>query len=600
MLRLDLEAERHAADGGGRGWFENPDGAPQQAVAGQPGRWTVIYEAGPAGVAPGGAIFLQVPAFWGWSPPQTEFPDFPGLVRASTEAEGVDLDVLIADRHLLAIRIAGAALREGDRVRIVYGAGDAGAVADRFAERDSPFWLSVDGDGDGVRKIVEDSPKIDVGPGPPERFVLTVPTTVRPGQQARLTLAILDAAGNAGCPVEGAVTWREVPAGLELPGRVELRASDRGRKSVEFTPRQAGVYRIGAEGPGGLTAESNPLVVSHDAPRVLWGDLQIHSNFSDGSGTPEDIYTYARDVAALDVAALTDHGHWGMPFLDDDDSMWNEIRRRTRRFHEPGRFVTLLGFEWTNWIHGHRHVLYPGDEGRVLSAVDPNYETPPQLWEALRGSNAVTITHHTAGEPVATDWTFPPDPRFETVSEIVSVHGSSEAADSPSTVRGPYRGHFVRDALDRGYRLGFIGSGDSHDGHPGLAWITAGISGLAGILSEDLTREGVLEAIRARRVYATSGPRVFLHVTLDGEPMGSVLSASDGERELAVRAIAPTPVERIDVIREGRVVERASCEGQRDCTLARRFGDLQSGEYLYVRLIQEDGGMAWSSPFFIE
>jgi hypothetical protein len=599
MLRLDLEAERHAADGGGRAWLKDPENE-KKAVAGRAGRWTIVYAAGPLGVAEGGLIFLQVPPFWGWSEPQTDYPSFPGLVRASTEAEGVDLAIEIPDRQLVALRVTGRALREGERVEIVYGAGDAGAIADRFAERDSPFWISVDGDGDGVRKILEDSPKVDVGPGPPARFVLTIPTTARPGQKVRMTLAFLDAIGNAGCPVEGGVAWQEPPAGLDLPPGVALDKDDRGRKTVEFVAREEGVYRLRASGPGGLTAESNPMVVSPHAPRVLWGDLQIHSNFSDGSGVPEDIYLYARDVAALDVAALTDHDHWGMLFLDSHPSMWEEVRRQAKRFNEPGRFVTFLGFEWTNWLYGHRHVLYPGDDGRVLSSIDPSYETPAGLWEALRGTGAITIAHHTAGDPVATDWSIRPDPRFETVSEIVSVHGSSEAADSPTPVRGAYRGHFVRDALDRGYRLGFVGSGDGHDGHPGLTWIAAGIGGMAGILSEDLTREGVLEAIRARRVYATSGPRVFLRVALDGEPMGSVLAASDRERKIAVEAIAPRAIDHVDLIRSGRVIERIPCEARRECSFTRVFADFRSGEYLYVRVIQQNGGLAWSSPFFLD
>lgn len=599
MLRLDLEAKRHAADGGGKAWLKDPEEG-KTAVASRAGRWTIVYEAGPLGVAEGGMIFLQVSPFWGWSAPQTDYPHFPGFARASTTAEGVDLAIEIPDRYLMAVRITGRALREGERVEIVYGAGDAGAIADRFAERDSPFWIAVDGDGDGVRKILEDSPKVDVGPGPPDRFVVTIPTTARPGQKVRMTLAFLDAIGNAGCPVEGTVVWQEPPEGLDLPGSVALTKDDLGRKTIEFVARQEGVYRLRATGPGGLAAESNPMVVSPDASRVLWGDLQIHSNFSDGSGVPEDIYLYARDVAALDVAVLTDHDHWGMLFLDDHASMWEEIRRQAKRFHEPGRFVTFPGFEWTNWVHGHRHVIFPDDDGKVLSSIDPSYESPTRLWEALQGSNAITIAHHTAGHPVATNWSIPPDPRFETVSEIVSVHGSSEAADSPTTVRGARRGHFVRDALDRGYRLGFIGSGDGHDGHPGLTWIAAGIGGMAGILSEDLTREGVLEAIRARRVYATSGPRVFLRAALDGESMGSVLAASDRERELEVEAIAPRAVDRIDLIRSGKVVERIPCNARRECSFSRGLTELRSGEYLYVRLIQQDGGLAWSSPFFLD
>jgi hypothetical protein len=123
---------------------------------------------------------------------------------------------------------------------------------------------------------------------------------------------------------------------------------------------------------------------------------------------------------------------------------------------------------------------------------------------------------------------------------------------------------------------------------------------MAGILSEDLTREGVLEAIRARRVYATSGPRVFLRVTLDGEPMGSVLAGSDREREIETEAIAPSAIDRIDLIRSGRVVEQIPCEGRGECSFTRGFASLRSGEYLYVRLILQDGGLAWSSPFFLE
>jgi len=331
---------------------------------------------------------------------------------------------------------------------------------------------------------------------------------------------------------------------------------------------------------------------------VLWGDLQIHSGLSDGTGTPEDTYSYARDVAALDVAALTDHDHWGVPFLDATPEHWDRIQGAAKSFHAPGRFVTLLGYEWTSWIYGHRHVLFPGDEGRVFSSIDEAHETPRQLWDALREWNALTIAHHTAGEPVATDWSIPPDPELETVVEIVSVHGSSEAADSPRTVRGATPGHFARDALDRGYRLGFVGSGDSHDGHPGLSWISSGIGGLAGILSEDLTREGVLEAIRSRRTYATSGPRIYLHATLDGRPMGAEIPTGSETSRLEVEVIAPSVLERIDLVRNGAVVERIDCGLRRECRIDRTVTRLDAGEYLYLRVVQADGGMAWTSPFF--
>jgi len=600
MMRADVETARHPSDGGGRAWIaDDAEGWPE-TQAGTPGRWTLVYEAGPLGVQEGGGIYLMVPAFWGWSPPQEHAPQSPGFVTAKTDAEGVELEILRADSYLILIRVAGRALEPAERITMVYGAGPAGALADRFAERDSRFWIAVDGDGDGVRDLLADSPAVDVSAGPAARWQVSLPTTARPGDIVRLTIAALDAYGNAGCSVEGDIHLDFAPEVENAPRILRMGPTERGRRTIEMKVREAGVHRVRAHGPGGLSGESNPLVVEDAARRLLWGDFQIHSNFSDGTGTPEDIYTYARDVAALDVAALTDHDHWGTPFLDASPDMWREIRNQTRRFHEPGRFVTFLGYEWTNWVHGHRHVLYPGDAGEVLSALDRAYDTPALLWRALRGTGAITVAHHSAGEPVATNWSFAPDPEIETVAEIVSVHGSSEAADSPHPVRGARDGNWVRDALDLGYRLGFIGSGDGHDGHPGLAQLGARTGGLTGILSEDLTREGVLRAIREHRTYATSGPRIFLDARLGPFDMGAVVPAGDEVLPLTVRVVGTDDVARVDIVRSGQVVDSVTGAANGEVDFERPIGSLRSGDYLYVRVIQADGTMAWSSPFFVE
>ena len=96
-----------------------------------------------------------------------------------------------------------------------------------------------------------------------------------------------------------------------------------GRISVEGVARKAGSYRLTAR-LGELEAESNPLVVA-DGPRVLWGDLHGHTNYADGTGTPEDYFVYARDVSALDVAAITEHDHWGILPLVRFLHMWKDI-----------------------------------------------------------------------------------------------------------------------------------------------------------------------------------------------------------------------------------------------------------------------------------
>jgi hypothetical protein len=601
--RLLREAETqvlHPGDGGGRASLVPDPGGHDRVPVGTTGRFTFVYEAGEHGIQENGAVFFVVNPFWGWSPAQIDQPEEPGFVRVESLAKGVTLRAVSLDERTLGVRILGRRLEAGEQIRVIYGAGRMGAFSDRFAEKESRFLFYSDADGDGVRALLAELPEVTVRPGPPARLVVQLASTARPGERARATVAVLDQAGDMGPPFDGAVALRSEPPGLGHPAEVALGSAGGARATFEVEPTQEGVYRLRAEAAGGLAAESNPLWVRREGPRILWGDLHGHSNLSDGTGTPEDYYAYAREVADLDVVSLTDHDHWGAPFLDKRPALWQRIREATQRAHHPGRFVTLLGYEWTSWLHGHRHVLYFEDAGEILSSFGPATDTPAELWTALRGRPALTFAHHSAGGPVATNWAFAPDPELEPLTEIVSVHGSSEALDAPHLIHEPVPGNFVRDVLaERGYRLGFVGSGDSHDGHPGLPHLVTPSGGLAGIFAEVATREAVLEALRARRTYATNGPRIALVATLDGQPNGSVVAPA-ASRELRVQVAAPGPLRSVELVRGREVVWSAEAEGRRDLELRETLRDLAAGEFVYVRVIQEDGGAAWSSPFFVE
>ena len=597
MLLEDLAAPRHPSDGGGRAWLA---GEVAPVAVGRMGRYEIIYEVGPHGITLGGAVYLLPSPFWGWSRPQTDNPDLPGYTVVDTSADGVGLEAFTPDGQILVITIGGRALLHGERLVMTYGAGRAGATVDRFAERASRLWVAVDGDGDGIRAVLPDSPVVPVSAGPPAQIVLTLPSVARPGEPVRLTVAVLDSAGNAGVDFAGEVSLAVTPSGAQVPSSITLGPEARGLGETECVFPETGSYRIVGRTESGVAGASNPVIVSQDGARIFWADLHGHSALSDGTGTPEDFLTYARNVAALDVVALTDHDHWGVVFLDQAPKLWREIREQTARFNQPGRFVTLLGFEWTNWVHGHRHVLYFGDDGEVLSSIDPEYDTPPELWAALRGQRALTVAHHSAGGPVAINWDIPPDAELESVTEVVSVHGCSEAADSPQPISSAVEGNFVRDALDRGYRLGFVGSGDSHDGHPGLAHLASGVGGVAAILADGLNREAVYRALKARRVYATNGPRIVLRFAVGGHPMGSIIEAPGEHVPVFVRIDGTAPIERVDVIRSGGIVASSPGDGRYELTLTTDLEDLKPGEYVYVRVVQEGGGAAWSSPVFVE
>ncbi len=598
-LRADLVAERSPSDGGGRVGF---DGDPEPATVGVAGQWKFVFEVGPLGIEEGGRIFFQVPPFWGWSTPQVTAPDRLGYTSVTSNRPEVKLEPLTIDQGLLSIEVLDAPLLEGERIAIHYGAGTAGAMPDLYSERRSCFFFGVDGDGDGVRSLLGDRPCLDVSPGPPERLVMTLPTTCSVGETVEMVVAVLDARSNRGPVWQGTLLLDPV-AGLELPSEVVITADDRATKRVAIKVLEEGVFRVVGSTADGFRAVSNPVAARPGQMTIRWADLHGHSNLTDGTGTPNDYFRYAREAAALDIVALTDHDHWGMEPLAIHPELWEEIRRETELFHEDGRFVTLLGYEWTSWIHGHRHVLYFAGDGDIYSSVSADYETPAALWEALRGQSALTFAHHSAGGPIATNWSFVPDRDLEPITEITSVHGSSEATDSPGLIYSAVKGNFVRDVLDRGYRLGFIGSGDSHDGHPGLAHLNSGSGGLAAILTEKLDRASVFEALRERRTYATNGPRILLDVELDGAPMGTTMSLeSRGEATPLLRVFAAgvEPIERIDVVSGEAGVESYGCNRDLECQIERRVRRDILGGYLYVRVVQVDGGAGWSSPFFFD
>lgn len=585
-LREDLAAERHPSDGGGV--VRLLESTPVRA--GEPGRWLLEYAVGPRGIAEGGAIYFQVSPFWGWSTPQTVAPELPGFTRVSSIPEGLALRAQTADNQLLLIT-AEQDLVEGQRVLIEYGAG-AGATADRFRDHEARLWLGVDGNGDGVRRWLDHSPAVVVEAGAPEQWVASLPGTSRAGEEVTLRVAVLDALGSL-TAWTGEATLDLPP---ELDGPRSLAVED-GTGEVVLTVAEDGLHRMTVGGGELAPSESNPLLASANFPRLLWGDLHGHTSLSDGTGSPEDYFTYARDVAGLDFAAITDHDHWGIQPLDQSPTNWRRIRQAVAAAQRPPDFVALLGYEWTNWIYGHRHVVHFSDDGPLLSAVSEGYEHPDQLWEALSGLPSLTFAHHSSGDPIPVDWSIPPNPVLEPVTEVVSVHGSSEAADARRPVTRSRPGHFVRDAMERGYRLGFIGSGDSHDGHPGLAHLAASSGGVAAVFAEHNSREAILEALRQRRCYATDGPRMLLRMTVDGAEMGSRLR---GKREAAVHvfAVGTRPIVSIELVADGEVIARhepdsgvlAAWDTSRDTT---------GINYLYARVRQEGYGTALSSPFFV-
>ncbi|MCP4591131.1 MAG: CehA/McbA family metallohydrolase [bacterium] len=587
--------------------------APTTVAVRSPVTLDFVFTVDERGIAEGGGIICHVSSFWGWTPPQTLSPDHPGYVTARCSDPQVRLETS-ADRGsgVVVIHARDRALSGGQTVTLVYGDTSNGAhpgacgISDRYAERAERFYFKVDGDGDGWFVGLKEQPRFRVAAERATQVMVFGPSWARVGQPFELTVAVLDPAYNLVESFTGDVRLTAVAGALECPQVVTFAEAHRGAQRVKVTAPAPGVVRVAAADPKEhlVPGVTNPTLVSGDAaPKytLYWADLQSHSNVSDGSGSPEDQYRYARDVARLDAFALTDHDHWGYRPLDEDPATWKRLLEVCKTRNEPGQFVTIPGYEWTNWTYGHRHVLFEREEEAVLfSWPRPESDHPEELWALLAGRACLTVSHHTGGGPIPTCWKYW-DARFEPVVEMASVHGVSERMGHPRSIYSPVESGMVQSALARGYRLGLIGGGDTHDGHPGLG--TPGMrAGVAGIYAKALTREAIFEALRARRVFATTGCRPVLRFHLGDVAMGGVvkLTSPDADRTFSLAVLGDAPIATVAIIKNNEEIASLAADGP---TVTWSWTDpepARDGDYYYARIRQRDNEWVWSSPIFVE
>ncbi len=197
------------------------------------------------------------------------------------------------------------------------------------------------------------------------------------------------------------------------------------------------------------------------------------------------------------------------------------------------------------------------------------------------------------------------DPEGQPVWEICSCHGCYEHADHPLGQRGEHRDQLVDVMLAKGHRFGFTASSDSH----GLLWHHGESrkrdpyrTGLTAVQAAACTRDLVLEALRARRCYATSGAKILLDVTVEGQPMGSILRRS-GPVTVEVRAVGALTTAEIAaafLVPETTMAQRIKTASP---LLEQQRHELRTeltAPYVYARVVQADGEMAWSSPVFVD
>ncbi len=372
---------------------------------------------------------------------------------------------------------------------------------------------------------------------------------------------------------------------------------------------------------------SSPIKCFADTDKSLfWGLLHGESERYDSTENIETCLRHIRDEKAFNFFSISSFESQE----ETPNDMWKMVSQNITEFNEEDRFTTLLGFQWVGspTEEGIRQIVYAKDNKPILRKKDPKHNTLKKIYRSFSPKEFISIPCFTMAKGYEYDFkNFSPE--FERVVEIYSAWGSSEMTkkegnlypiDSPdkSGVKESAEGS-IQKALQNNCRFGFVGGGlDDRDIYCELFESNQiqYAPGLTAIISAEQNRDALVEALYQRSCYATTGARIIVGFFLAGVPMGKETSSAEKpglavNRHLSGYVAGTTNLHHVDIIRNGQVIKTFKPD---DYSLEFTYDDMTPLDkvaikpkdkkppfvYYYLRVVQEDGHIAWSSPIWVD
>ena len=345
--------------------------------------------------------------------------------------------------------------------------------------------------------------------------------------------------------------------------------------------------------------------VTLDGYRLYFGQLHSHTNISDGAGTVEEAFTHASNVDNLDFLAVTDHSNsfdnesdasvdLGADLLSSETSSEWVQGHKAAKDATKDDFVGLYGFEMT-WSDGVGHINTfntPGFESRSNSEFGNKSGSTEGYQNYYDKLVAVEDSLSQFNHPGTTfgdfqDFAFY-DPQVDQRITLIEV-GNGEGAIGSSGYFPSYE-YYTR-ALDKGWHVAPTNNQDNHKGNWGDSNTARSV-----VLASGLTEEGIYDAIRNYRVYATEDNDLSILYSLNGNAMGSILNKQDTV-EITAKISDPTDSGdmKVEVIVNGGLVLDSQTLTDGKDTVTFTF-DSNDYSYYYLRVTQADQNIAVTAP----
>lgn len=338
--------------------------------------------------------------------------------------------------------------------------------------------------------------------------------------------------------------------------------------------------------------------------RLIRGEYHRHTEISGDGGNDgplEDMWRYGLDVAAMDWLGNADHDNGA-----GREYTWWLIQKTTDAFRIAGRFEPPFTYERSvRYPEGHRNVMFAQRGVRTLPRLpitDRDFQghapDTQMLYGYLRHFQGICASH-TSATGMGTDWR-DNAPDVEPIVEI--YQGDRQNYERPGAPRCPTADYsiggwepkgFVNLALMKGYKLAFQCSSDHLSTHISYAHVYA----------EDLSREGLLKAIRERHIYGSTDNIVAdFRSVVDGRTymLGDEFTTAEPPK-FTVKLNGTAPFAEVTLVKDDVEIP-LPCDSRQELELSWTDPIPTPGKtsYYYIRGRQTDDELVWVSPMWVK
>ena len=354
--------------------------------------------------------------------------------------------------------------------------------------------------------------------------------------------------------------------------------------------------------------------------QLYFGQLHSHTTYSDGAGSLDSALEYVQNLpenANVDFVAFTDHSNYFDQSGDANpeaalydttqmtaysQNLWNEYKSTVASFNaSQSDVVALAGFEMT-WSGGPGHINTFNTEGIVSrnnttlnnKTADAGMKAYYALLSQAEGVDSISQFNH----PGSTFGTFSDFAYYDAIIDsrmyLVEV-GNGEGAIGAGGYYPSYEYYIM--ALDKGWHLAPTNNQDNHKGKWGNANDARDV-----ILTDNFSEEGIYEAIRNYRVYATEDKNLEINYTLNGQMLGSIIEEVPETANINVTVYDPDSSDSISkvevVVNSGAVAytwgdPAQLASGELTCSIPANYS------YYFIRVTQGDGDLAVTAPVWV-